>query len=47
MSNKINKKIKMNIDTLSIDKAIKKTDELIKKINKCIESIHQLNKLIK
>ena len=47
MKNQLNKKVKVNIDTLSIDKAIKKTDELIKKINKCIESIHQLNKLIK
>ena len=42
-----NNKIKIDVDTTAIDKAIKKVDELANKLKDCIELIHQLSKLTK
>jgi hypothetical protein len=40
-------KIKIDIDTTPIDKAIKKADELATKLKECVELIHQLSNLTK
>lgn len=44
---KIDNKIKINIDTTSVDKAIENVDELAIKLKECVKLIHQLSKLTK
>lgn len=47
---KLKKEMKMitfEVDTKPIDKALKTVDELVSKLNECIELIHQLNELTK
>ena len=44
---KKNNSVRASIDTSAIEKATKKADELIKKLNECIKLIHQLSGLAK